>query len=85
MFQRADPAVPSKDVVLPTVSIADMRWGPELLVEVKGLAACISDWRDELAEWREQEMNRRHAREVQEAYEKGLRERKDREGRRQSD
>ena len=83
--KRADPTTPSKDVVLPTVSIADMRWGPELLTEVKGLVACVAEWRDELKEWRAYEMNRRHAREVQEAYEKGRRDREARGGRRQED
>ncbi len=83
--KRAEPAAPSKDVILPSATIADMRWGPELLAEVKGLSLCISDWRDELRNWRADEINRRHAKEVSDAYEKGRRDREARGGRRQED
>lgn len=83
--KRADPASPSKDVLLPTASIADMRWVPELLQEVKGLALCVGEWRDELKEWREEDLRRRHQSEVEAAYEKGRRDREARSGRRQED
>lgn len=66
--KRADPATPSKDVVLPTATIADMRWGSELLIEAKGinsrldaLQLCITGWREDI----------KHEQELREAYEKG--------------
>lgn len=80
--KRTDPS-PASDVILPSVGISDMRWGPELVAEVKGINARLDHIQACLREWREEDNHRRDLDEVaREAYERGRRA-SERDGRKQ--